>query len=119
VADHWPVGPEIFKETTWAWDDWDWQPSPPEKRLMALGCKPYYKVAGVWAKELDEATYIKSLEQEKPELVKPGRYVVIGQEGEPYSMDRSAFVRRYYRRSQNAIAALWQRILRLFGAEDQ
>lgn len=117
--DHWPVDPDIFKRTYQAWDEWDWQPSESEKRLMELGCKPYYKVADVWAKKLDTAAYIQSLEHEKPELVKAGRYVVIGAEGEPYSMDNGTFLRRYFRRSRTHIAALWQRLLRLFEATDR
>lgn len=114
--DHWPVEREIFRQTYKAWDESDWHPSPPEKHLMGLGCEPYYKVAAVWAKKLDKATYIQSLEHEKPELVSGGRYVVIGAKGEPYSVNNSSFTRRYYQRSRHSIAVFWERILRLFGA---
>ncbi len=117
--DYWPVDPDIFKRTYQAWDEWDWQPSASQKRLMELGCKPYYKVADVWAKKLDKAAYVQSLEHEKPELVNAGRYVVIGAEGEPYSMDDKTFMRRYYRRSRERIAAIWQHLLRLFEATDR
>ncbi len=60
--DHWPVEPDIFKQTYRAWHEWDWQPTPAEQHLMDMGCKPYYKVAEVWAKKLDEAAYVQSLE---------------------------------------------------------
>jgi hypothetical protein len=109
--DHWPVEPEIFDQTYRFWDEWDWQPSPAEQHLMDMGCKPYYKVAKVWAKQLDEAAYVQSLEQNEPQPVKPGNYVVIGPKGEPYSMDHRTFIQRYY---QRGMTTLWKHLQNLF-----
>src|SRR5574342_208748 len=67
--DHWPVEPKIFRQTYRVWDEWDWHPSVSENHLMQMGCKPYYKIAEVWAKKLDQSTYLQSLEHERPELV--------------------------------------------------
>jgi hypothetical protein len=114
----WPVEPEIFAETYRAWDEPLWTPTPAEKHLMELGCLPYYKAAGVWAKKLDEPVYVQSLEQNEPELVQTGRYVAIGAQGEPYSMSDESFARRYYRRSSTALSGLWQRIWHLLGSDE-
>lgn len=92
---HWPVEPRIFKETYRPWDEPGWKPSPPEKRLMGLGCKPFYKVVGVWAKKLTEETFVQSLESPEPVRLPPGVWVSIGVEGEPYSMSERNFRSRY------------------------
>jgi hypothetical protein len=112
----WPVAPEIFAETYHAWDEPHWTATPAEKHLMELGCLPYYKSAGVWAKKLEEPVYVQSLEQKQPELVQTGRYIAIGAQGEPYSMGDDSFARRYYRRSTSAAASLWKRILHLLSS---
>lgn len=109
--DHWPVEYKIFQETYRAWDEWDWEPSASEQHLMDLGCLPYFKSAEVWAKKLDTPAYLQSLEQERPALVKPGQYVVIGAKGEPYSMGDNTFMRRYYR---NTVSPLLKRLRQLF-----
>jgi hypothetical protein len=114
----WPVEPEIFAETYRAWDEPYWTPTPAEKHLMELGCLPYYKAAGVWAKKLDEPVYVQSLEQHEPKLVQTGSYVAIGAQGEPYSMGDDSFARRYYRRSTNALSNLWQHIRQLLSSDE-
>lgn len=92
---HWPVEPAIFHASYCAWDEPDWQPTATEAHLMQLGCSPYYKSAGVWAKPLAEDTYLQSLEHDQPVLVKAGYYVAIGVHGEPYAMRPTTFDKRY------------------------
>lgn len=91
---HWPVEPNIFNATYKEWDE-PIELTPPMKHLMKLGCQPYYKAAGVWAKDLDEDVYIQSLEHEKPVLVQKDRYLAIGSEGEPYHLSDTSFNSRY------------------------
>jgi hypothetical protein len=91
---HWPVEPKIFESIYRDWDE-KFEPTPAMQHLLEFGCKPYYKAAGVWAKDLDEAVYIQSLEHEKPVLVSEGRYLAIGSEGEPYHMSDKSFHNRY------------------------
>nr|MBA3874947.1 hypothetical protein [Anaerolineae bacterium] len=55
-----PIEPNIFAKTYKPWDDPRWKPSPTERHLMVLGCRPYYKMAGVWAKKLKQDTYVQS-----------------------------------------------------------
>jgi hypothetical protein len=112
--EHWPVEEDIFHMTYEVWNVWDWTPTAAEKRLMKLGCKPYYKIATVWAKKLYKSVYLQSREQKTPELVKAGRYVVIGVKGDPYSMSESAFNRRYRKRD---LVPLWAYIQQLFNTE--
>jgi len=93
--DHWPVEPNIFNETYAQWDE-DWQPTPAEEHLMENGCFPYYKVAGVWAKEVnEEGVYMQSLEHTEPIPVEKGRMMAIGAKGEPYAMGKQTFHNRY------------------------
>jgi len=92
--EHWPVESQIFEATYRVWDE-KLEPTPPIRHLMEYGCQPFYKVAGVWAKDLDEDVYIQSLEHEKPVLVQEGRYLAIGAEGEPYHMSDRSFHNRY------------------------
>jgi hypothetical protein len=91
---HWPVEPKIFEATYREWDE-KLEMTPAMQRLIELGCRPYYKTAGVWAKDLDEDVYIQSLEHEKPVLVQKNRYIAIGSEGEPYHMSEQSFHNRY------------------------
>ena len=91
---HWPVEPQIFAETYHAWEK-HWQPSPSEQHLMQNGCKPFYKAAGVWAQEIQEPIFMQSLEHEEPVIAEEGRVLAIGAQGEPYSMSRESFERRY------------------------
>jgi hypothetical protein len=44
---HWPVEPYIFEATYQEWDE-KLEMTPAMQRLLELGCKPYYKTAGVW-----------------------------------------------------------------------
>ena len=84
---HWPVEPKIFLKTYRKWDQAiPWQPNAAEQHLMELGCKPYYKFVGVWAKKLRKPLWMQSLESVEPILVPAGGWVTIGIEGEPTSM---------------------------------
>jgi hypothetical protein len=95
---HWPVAPQIFLMTYRKWDqDITWKPNAAEKHLMELGCKPFYKCAGVWAKHLKAPMRIQSLEGVEPITVPVGGWVCIGVEGEPSSMTTTEFRKRYRR----------------------
>ncbi|MBE2267697.1 MAG: hypothetical protein IAE80_05655 [Anaerolinea sp.] len=89
-----PVEPHTFHATYRAWDE-TWTPTPAERHLLASGCAPYYKVAGVWAKQVSAPTELQSWESVQPILVPPGAWVVIGGSGEPYSMSGADFWQRY------------------------
>jgi hypothetical protein len=91
----WPVEPAIFRETYAEWDEPDWEPGKTEAHLMSLGCKPYYKFSGVWAKKLTKETVVQSIESPEPVTVPPGAWVSIGVEGEPYSVTDRTFYNRY------------------------
>ncbi|MBI1277861.1 MAG: hypothetical protein GC179_07015 [Anaerolineaceae bacterium] len=90
-----PIEPKIFAKTYKTWDDARWKPSQTERHLMSLGCKPFYKVAGVWAKKLKENTYVQSIESSKPVLASAGAWLCVGTEGEPWTVDDSWFHTRY------------------------
>jgi hypothetical protein len=92
---HWPVEKDIFGKTYRPWDEPNWTPTGAEAHLMSLGCKPYYKYVGVWAKQLTEETVIQSLESPEPVNVPPGAWVSIGVEGEPYALSDRSFNSRY------------------------
>jgi len=93
---HWPVEPGIFLKTYRKWDGRTaWTPNAAEKHLLDLGCKPYYKHAGVWAKKLDKPQWIQSLESIEPILVPTGGWIAIGVESEPTSMTDYEFRQRY------------------------
>lgn len=91
--DHWSVKLDIFMTT--------YRNSPIQRQtpaidhLLAHGCKPYYKYRGAWARQLDEPTYIMSLESVEPALIPPGVWVVIGEKGEPWEIDDKTFRARY------------------------
>ncbi len=93
--DHWPVRRDIFFKNYKPWDEPDWKPNAPEKHLLSLGCQPYYKHLGVWAQRLREPRYVQSLESPEPVEVPPGRWLIIGIAGEPYSTDDEDFRKRY------------------------
>lgn len=93
--DHWPVRHDLFRKTYRTWDEPGWKPNPAEIHLIAHGCRPYYKHAGVWATRLKKPAYIQSLESPRPVQVPPGRWLVIGLEGEPYHMADDKFRERY------------------------
>lgn len=92
---HWPVEPYVFDDTYRPWDQRDWKPTPTEEHLMQLGCHPYYKLSNVWAKKVTHPIWMQSPEHEKPVEVGPGRYLVIGIQGEPYTMGADEFFSRY------------------------
>lgn len=93
--DHWPCEPTIFEHNYRPWDTKNWWPTPPEAQLLKLGCKPYYKVQGVWAQRLAQPVMVQSLESPTPTTVPAGAWLVIGADGDPYSMSERAFTRRY------------------------
>ncbi|MBI5668635.1 MAG: hypothetical protein HZC41_11570 [Chloroflexi bacterium] len=90
-----PIEPRIFKETYARWREPNWKPSPTEAHLMKLGCKPYYKTVGVWAKRLTEPTYVQSLESDQPTLAPAGAWLCVGSAGEPWTVTDEWFRRRY------------------------
>ena len=89
-----PVEPDTFYQTHRLWDE-DWTPSPAEQDLLANGCLPYYKISGVWAKQVTQPTLIKSMESVEPITVPVGGWVMVGGNGEPYSTNDSEFWERY------------------------
>lgn len=93
--DHWPVDPAIFRKTYRKWNDTAWKPNPAEHHLLDLGCKPYFKHAGVWAKKLARPGWIQSKESLEAVLVPVGGWLTIGIEGEPTSMTETEFHKRY------------------------
>jgi hypothetical protein len=117
--DHWPVEPNIFDKTYKAWDE-PFNPTPAQKELMAIGCKPYYKAVGIWAKPLDKDVYIQGLEHAKPVLVPEERVLAIGADGEPYTMGDETFHDRYdgtLADRPNSLKAIAKRLLKFFGGE--
>ncbi|MCL4876705.1 MAG: hypothetical protein KJ064_08610 [Anaerolineae bacterium] len=93
--DHWPVRPDIFKQTYRRWDVPRWKPSPAAEHLMRNGCRPHYKFAGVWAKQLLEPTYIQSVESDEPVLAPAGMWIALGSKNEPWYMEDETFRSRY------------------------
>lgn len=93
--DHWPVRRDIFFKTYKPWPREGWEPNPAEQHLMELDCVPYYKAQGVWAQRLREGRLVQSLESPAPVEVPPGRWLVIGSHGEPYSVTNEEFRKRY------------------------
>lgn len=110
---HWPVAPQIFEKAYGQWDEPLPDPTPAEQHLLDNGCKPYYKAVGVWAKAIEQDTYVQSMEHQRPVLVLRGRVVAIGQEGEPYHMSQDSFLRRYTLRETLMLRiGRWWRMLR-------
>ena len=87
----WPIRKDIFDSNYHVWDEAGWTPTPAQLHLMSLGCLPYYKVANVWARELQKDTRVQSLESVAPVVIPAGAWLCIGTEGEPYSMERCYF----------------------------
>jgi len=111
--DHWPVAPEIFSATYQPFDS-DAK-TPIMLHMIAKGCQPFYKVAGVWAKMLDEDVYIQSMEHKKPILVEKERFLAIGVDGEPYHMGEMTFHERYDADANtNPLTRLYNRVLDFF-----
>jgi len=96
---YWPVRPDHFHDLYKAWDASDWEPTPAQSHLLALGCKPYSRSVGVWAKKLDQATTVQSFESREPVVVPAGAWLCMGGNGSawgaPYSMSDKAFRARY------------------------
>lgn len=90
-----PIEPHIFEKTYLVWDDPAWKPSTTQAHLLTMGCKPYYKIAGVWAKHLREDTYVQSIESSHPSLAPVGAWLCVGIAGEPWSVTDAWFRSRY------------------------
>ncbi len=93
--DHWPVRRDLFIQTYRPWDEPGWRPNEVEAHLMRFGCRPYYKASGVWAQRLTRPIYVQTLESQHPILVPVGRWLIIGVQGEPYTMGDTKFRSRY------------------------
>lgn len=92
---HWPVLPVDFWSTYCPWDDPAWRPSLTEQHLLALGCKPFYKRTGVWARRAAETMYVQSIESLAPIPVHAGMWVLVGEVNDPYYMGDADFRARY------------------------
>lgn len=90
-----PIEPHIFDMTYKAWDDADWTPTPAEGHLIKLGCVPFHKVVGVWAKKLKHDTWVQSMESSKPSLAPAGAWLCVGVAGEPWTVQEDWFKTRY------------------------
>ncbi|MEO8607532.1 MAG: hypothetical protein ABI690_06605 [Chloroflexota bacterium] len=90
-----PIEPHIFKQTYRPWKEPDWKPTRVERYLMKMGCKPYYKTAGVWAKRLKHETWVQSIESSKPSLSPVGAWLCVGTAGEPWTVEDRWFRARY------------------------
>lgn len=93
--DHWSVKPAVFLATYRKWDMTDWAPTPTQAQLWARGCRPYYKHAGAWARQLTTPTYVQSLESPEPALIPAGAWLLIGSEGAPWHNTDALFRERY------------------------
>ncbi len=93
--DHWPVRGDLFQSVYRPWDERNWQPNAAEQHLLKHGCRPYYKVSGVWARRLRRSMLIQSLESPHPVKVPAGYWLCIGSQGEPYHMSDRKFHERY------------------------
>lgn len=91
-----PVEPETFHQTHRQWDE-TWSPTPAEQDLLNAGCVPYYKITGVWAKQVSAPTMIRSNESVEPISVPDGGWILIGGSGEPYATTDGEFWERYER----------------------
>jgi hypothetical protein len=96
---HWPVAPDHFADLYLTWDNPTWKPKRGEKHLMALGCKPYYNTAGVWAKKLTLPQWIRGVEHEEPFKVPAGAWLLLGAKGStkgaPYWVTDKGFKERF------------------------
>lgn len=110
---HWPVEPYVFDDTYRPWDQRDWHPTETEKHLMQLGCRPYYKLASIWAKQVTHPLWMQSPEHPEPVEVGPGRFLVIGAHGEPYTMGHDEFNSRYMQENEKP-ASVIEKLLNFF-----
>ena len=93
--DYWSVKPDVFRMTYRRWPEAEWEPNPAQRHLYKINARPYYKVAGVWARRLTVPTYIKSIESPEPALIQPGNWVAVGAKGEPWYIEHAVFIDRY------------------------
>ena len=90
-----PIEPHIFADTYRPWNEPTWKPTVTEAHLQRLGCQPYYKIAGVWAKQLAIETWVQGMESDAPSLSPKGAWLCVGTEGEPWSVTEAWFQMRY------------------------
>lgn len=90
-----PIEPEIFAETYAPWDEPNWQPTLTEAHLQRLSCKPYYKTASIWAKQLTVETRVQGMESAEPSLSPKGAWLCVGMEGEPWTITDVWFKAHY------------------------
>jgi hypothetical protein len=90
-----PIEPTIFAETYRPWDEPNEALTSTESHLQRLGCQPYYKIAGVWAKQLTADTWVQGIESAEPVLSPKNNWLCIGVEGEPWSMTGDWFLKHY------------------------
>ena len=100
-----PVDPVIFSKTFRRWDEDFWKPTPAQRHLLDMGCEPFFKAVGTWAKQLDVPQWIQSLESVEPICVPVGAWVLIGVDGEPYSTTDEEFRKRYQPLTEDLHAA--------------
>ncbi len=99
-----PVEPIVFRKTYRSWDE-TWTPTPAQRHLLDMGCAPYYKAAGVWARQCAMPQWIQSLESVEPICVPAGAWVLIGVDGEPYSTTDEEFRKRYQTAAEEFVPA--------------
>jgi hypothetical protein len=90
-----PIKPAIFAEAYREWDEPKWHLTLPEAHLHQLGCRPFYKIASVWAKQLTHETWVQGIESFEPALAHIGSWLCVGMEGEPWIMT-SVWFRIHY-----------------------
>jgi len=90
-----PIDPDVFADTYRAWDEAEKTLTATQVHLLRLGCQPYYKFAGVWAKQLDTDAWIQGMESEEPVLIPAGAWLCIGTNGEPWSVTDAWFQTHY------------------------
>ncbi len=90
-----PIEPKIFTETYRPLNNPNWHPTSTQFHLQQLGCQPYYKAAGVWAKQLTVETQVQSMESTEPSLVAKDTWLCIGVEGEPWAITEAWFQAHY------------------------
>ena len=90
-----PIDPDVFADTYRAWDEASVALTVTQAHLQQLGCQPYYKFAGVWAKQLDTDAWIQGMESEEPVLIPAGAWLCIGINGEPWSVTEAWFQTHY------------------------
>ncbi|MCB9454287.1 MAG: hypothetical protein H6672_22870 [Anaerolineaceae bacterium] len=103
-----PINPEIFQKTYAPWDEPYSTLTPTERHLYSLGCRPYYKKVGVWAKRITHEIMVQSIESSEPAVVPPGAWVCVGIRGEPWSTTDD-WIRARYHVPESAFLATFTR----------